>query len=533
MVGPSGSSSVGAWLATVGRELDGPGVDLEYSVRLRPGGMLTTGRATCWSDQSPRTGPAVRRLLKQLGAPPEALARSCAGVRQGIGIDATGPEPAYRVYVHSRRPDTLMPEYRSWAWTPGGGQATPRCYSFSYLPETPEGVRPADLVADELRPMLSDVLADEQLRHCSGFWLRTTPAGVIDQVDLAFPWHPAAGSIPGLAALARHLGAGDEAGWQELPVRHVAFSLPPAPAAITLYVRGPASPAGRWPAGEPELQAQARQGAAEVGRRIRLSVTDRLPSPVSTGPGSPGQSLGGFYDGDVATWRHVLGPRMHYHHGLFDDQLAPDMDAALDRAVTELYPFIPAGGRLYDIGCGWGGALRMWVSDLRCPSLGLTISRTQYRHVAACGLPVRWGDAERTLPPGRFDCAVMLESFEHIRAKRQLLGTLRIFAGRLVMRVNCQDLAPPSSVFGGTMHMISSASLRTLLEDAGWRIEHWKDRRAEAMPSAAVWHSRVTKPGLVRDLHLDTLETWSRRVVQMPAEWATANPLIEVVAEPR
>ncbi len=223
---------------------------------------------------------------------------------------------------------------------------------------------------------------------------------------------------------------------------------------------------------------------------------------------------------------------MHYHHGLFHEDLAPDLDAALDRAVTDLYPFIPAGGRLYDVGCGWGGPLRMFAEDLNCPSLGLTVSRAQYRHIAAAGLPVRWGDAEQTVPPGYFDCAVLLESFEHIRAKQRLLEVLALFAGRLVMRVNCQDLSAPTSVFAGTMHMISSADLRSLLEAAGWRIEHWRDRRAEALPSAAAWHSRAITPGLVRDQHLDTLQAWSGRVLMMSAQWAAANPLIEVVAEP-
>lgn len=100
------------------------------------------------------------------------------------------------------------------------------------------------------------------------------------------------------------------------------------------------------------------------------------------------------------------------------------------------------------------------------------------------------------------------------------------------MRVNCQDLSAPTSVFGGTMHMISSADLRRLLEAAGWRIEHWRDRRAEALPSVAAWHGRAITPGLVRDQHLDTLQAWSGRVLMMSAEWAAANPLIEVVAEP-
>jgi hypothetical protein len=73
------------------------------------------------------------------------------------------------------------------------------------------------------------------------------------------------------------------------------------------------------------------------------------------------------------------------------------------------------------------------------PRLGLTISRTQFRYVASLGLPARWGDAERTLPPGAFDCALMLESFCHVADKPRLLATLRPFVSRLVMRVNCQD----------------------------------------------------------------------------------------------
>ena len=207
------------------------------------------------------------------------------------------------------------------------------------------------------------------------------------------------------------------------------------------------------------------------------------------------------------------------------------MDDALDRAVTELYPFVPAGGRVYDIGCGWGGALAMWARDLGCPSLGLTVSRAQFRHVAASGLPVRWGDAERTLPPGRFDCAVLLESFSHIYDKARLLGVLRLFAARLVMRVNCQDGSPAGTAFGGTMHMVSSKGLRELLEASGWRIRHWRDRRREALPSVAVWHRRLQSIPPSGDRHLETLRVWCARVLPASEAWARHNPLIEVVAD--
>lgn len=240
---------------------------------------------------------------------------------------------------------------------------------------------------------------------------------------------------------------------------------------------------------------------------------------------------------DLCLRGYLLGlglgdPRADHSRVAANAVRASDMNTALDRAVTELYPFIPAGGRLYDIGCGLGGPLEMWIRDLRCPSLGLTISRAQFRHVASRGLPVRWGDAEQTLPPGYFDCAVLLESFEHIVAKRHLLEVLRTFTGRIVMGVNCQDRSPAPVAFDGTMHMISSARLRSLLSDTGWRITHWRDRREEVMPSVACWNSRANRPRLVADAHLDALREWSGRVLGAPAEWAAANPLIEVVAEP-
>ncbi|HLK02756.1 MAG TPA: methyltransferase domain-containing protein [Streptosporangiaceae bacterium] len=517
-------NAVTGWLATVAGELSGPGTDLEYSVRLATRRISVSGRCTCWTSVDHE---AVGRIAARLGAPAAVLAEQAGlelPVRQGIGIDASGTEPQYRLYLHGRDPDTLAARYRSWRWHPGG-EARLSVYSFHFLPQTASGRRPARLVAPELRSMLRLLLADERLRQFSGFWLRQT-AGVTDELDLALPWHPAAGSLPGLTALADHLDIRTKAGWRDLPIRHVALRVASSTPAVTLYVRGPAG--GPLPGSEDELRERATRGAAELGERVRLHVLDRLPAPPR-GPAT--RRVGRFYGGDLATWRHVLGPRLHYHHGLFDDSLAPDMDAALDRAVTELYPFIPPAGRVYDIGCGWGGPLAMWIRDLRCPSLGLTVSRAQFRYAASVGLPVRWGDAERTLPPGRFDCAVLLESFEHIAAKRRLLQVLRMFAGRLVMRVNCQDRSPPSAAFGGTMHMISSVSLRELLESSGWRITHWRDRRAEALPSVSCWHSRAARPGLAGDPHLDALRAWSARVLRAPAEWAAANPLIEVVAE--
>ncbi|HEX7120634.1 MAG TPA: class I SAM-dependent methyltransferase, partial [Longimicrobiales bacterium] len=168
---------------------------------------------------------------------------------------------------------------------------------------------------------------------------------------------------------------------------------------------------------------------------------------------------------------------------------------------------------------------------LRCRALGLTNSRSQFRHVAGLGLPVRWGDAEATLPPGHFDCIVLLESLSHIRDKERLLRRLRPFGDRLVLRVNCQDAAPPSRAFAGTMHVTSSTRLRAMIGAAGWRIRHWRDRRREALPSVAVWHRRLRALPQTGDHHIETLCAWCERVLEAPDAWARNNPLIEVAAD--
>lgn len=247
------------------------------------------------------------------------------------------------------------------------------------------------------------------------------------------------------------------------------------------------------------------------------------------------ESLDGFYSGEIALWRGILGPSMHYHHGLFSDPtIDPDeetMVAALRRAVSDLYPFIAPSDDIYDLGCGWGGPLSMLVQERGCKALGATIAQNQYRHVQSLGLPVVLANAEQTPPPRRFDGVLMMESFEHIRDKAALLRSLRDHAGKLVMRVNCQDASAASVEFGGTMSMISSSSLRDLLIETGWTIRHWRDCRAEAMPSFRFWHARVRDLPPSQDVHLEILRGWCAKLAAVGDEWGRKNPLIDLMAD--
>jgi hypothetical protein len=219
-----------------------------------------------------------------MDAPAEVLAEMAAmalPVRFGLGVDLTGGMPVHRLYLHSRCPKTRAGRYRCWRWRPGEG-ASVADYLFHFLPETADGMRPENLVPDALRPAVTEMLGTDRLRQGSGFWLRRSATGLVDQVDLAFPWYPAAGSLPGLAGLIGHFGLADErraagtADWRDLPVRHVAVGTGPRAGTAALYVSAPVS--GPLPESEAALQRQVRDGAVRLRDTLEEAVYRRLPS---------------------------------------------------------------------------------------------------------------------------------------------------------------------------------------------------------------------------------------------------------------
>ncbi len=125
----------------------------------------------------------------------------------------------------------------------------------------------------------------------------------------------------------------------------------------------------------------------------------------------------------------------------------------------------------------------------------------------------------------------MIESLCQVRDKIRLLKTLRLFSNKLIIRDQCQDIDSANFNFGSTMYMNSSMELREMLEQAGWKITHWRNQRAASMPSIQIWHQRLQtiQPG--NDAHIETLRAFCAHVLSSPDEWAANNPLIEVVAE--
>ena len=151
-------------LEELGAALGGHAADLEFSLRLRPQAIEPFGRFGCWLTQD---FASVGQALRRLGAPESvrsAQAASECPVRQGIAV-AIGPDE-FRLYLHGRDRATSRDIYQAWRWN--GASAVRRSrYEFHFLPETPEGVVPLDLIDAALRPAVARMLADARMQQMS------------------------------------------------------------------------------------------------------------------------------------------------------------------------------------------------------------------------------------------------------------------------------------------------------------------------------------------------------------------------------
>lgn len=224
----------------------------------------------------------------------------------------------------------------------------------------------------------------------------------------------------------------------------------------------------------------------------------------------------------------MLGPELHYHNGLFES--AEGLDEAVRNAVRSFYPSIPIGSTVLDVGCGWGGPAALLIAERSCRVRGLNVSSAQVEYCRSRGVDAVLADVECEPLDGRWDVALLMESFSHISDKSSLLGRLRASADRLVMTVNCARVGSPST-FGETMLPCTPEELLAMVEGAGWSIVSTRDRRREAMPTLLHWHTNLRRVCDSRPSgHLGVLWDYLNGALRNPAAWARSFPLIDVVA---
>jgi hypothetical protein len=135
---------------------------------------------------------------------------------------------------------------------------------------------------------------------------------------------------------------------------------------------------------------------------------------ASAGPPPPlSVDLDAFYSADVEKVAAFLGPEMHFHHGLasaeVNDLLDRSTDAgpaaaegsvaerALADALRILYPHIPLGSSVLDVGCGWCGPATLLAAERAASVRGLTIARAQAEFCRARrDVPTLHADVEET-----------------------------------------------------------------------------------------------------------------------------------------
>ena len=228
--------------------------------------------------------------------------------------------------------------------------------------------------------------------------------------------------------------------------------------------------------------------------------------------------LADFYDGEVSEWQHVLGESLLYSFGTRDPKAPPeDAEAHLNNGVRSLYPWIPEGSRVLDLGCGWGGPARMLIRERGAYVHGVTISQVQADFFDS-SLPearTTCADMATFIPDEQYDVAIAMESLTHVTSPVDVLRNIRPRVDRLLLRdhVMYEKNRDASGVARNwKMRFPSHEEFRGIIEEAGFKIEYDEPVDAPFKSVAAFWlrNLRDAFPVFVPEGHFQELERLCR-----------------------
>lgn len=200
-------------------------------------------------------------------------------------------------------------------------------------------------------------------------------------------------------------------------------------------------------------------------------------------------AVASHYDALDRFYREIWGE--HVHHGLWTrgDESAHEAVEALVHLVAKAAN-LQAGEGLLDVGCGYGGTVRMLSRAYGVHAEGITLSSRQYEYAMATAAgegkshDVRYHHGnwlESNLPANSFDVVVAIESMTHMPSLKDALA--RIYkvlrpGGRFVA---CVWLAGPNAGAGARRWLLqpickegrlaglpTATSLNALLDEVGF-----------------------------------------------------------------
>jgi cyclopropane-fatty-acyl-phospholipid synthase len=174
-------------------------------------------------------------------------------------------------------------------------------------------------------------------------------------------------------------------------------------------------------------------------------------SPVALVPDKANEQ---HYEVPAAFFAGVLGPRRKYSACHWADQTG-SLEQAEEDAISETCrrADLRDGLRVLELGCGWG-AISLWAAERypRSEFLAVSNSRSQRAHIEAeaarrslGNLRVITCDMNDFATEERFDRAISVEMFEHMRNHRKLFERIHSWlkpGGRFFMHIFCHREVP-------------------------------------------------------------------------------------------
>jgi cyclopropane-fatty-acyl-phospholipid synthase len=241
--------------------------------------------------------------------------------------------------------------------------------------------------------------------------------------------------------------------------------------------------------------------------------------------------IGHHYDVSNAFYEKVLGPSMAYTCAVF-----PKPEASLEEAQEEKFDLVARkldlqpGMRLLDVGCGWGGMVRLAARRYGVTAVGITLSAAQAQWaaeaVAADGLSdqvqIVHGDY-RDAPGSQYDAISSIGLLEHVGIKNYpayfsfLYDKLR-YGGRLLNHCITRSTNSTQVKTGAFIdryvfpdgELTGSGRIITVAQDAGFEVRHEENLREHYALTLAAWCRNLVDnwDACVADVGEETCRVW-------------------------
>lgn len=205
-----------------------------------------------------------------------------------------------------------------------------------------------------------------------------------------------------------------------------------------------------------------------------------------------GAVLQQFYEINTPSeWDFFLGPvNYHYHCGVE----GPSPNIFENAIYANVFPFIADRSSVLDCGCGWGAPAEMLTQQKKCKVTCVTNSTYQADFIKKNrkGLRVLTEDLNCFKPARRYDVALLLESFCHVKEQDYLLKNLFAVADNILIVDHVVRHVPEFFREGWLMQMFNTEGLANKVTNSGYKIQHIHNSGEDfIIPTAKYWKSRL------------------------------------------